>query len=1041
MAFIDELKKQNKKIFFIELEYLTDQLNTQKKYFGDYHVDLPENLTAGGTLFPCESRIQSIPFFSRKIDLFSSKINKGVYTVKLINNDGELTSFFTNNYFKNKAVNFFLTIEDYTPFDKLQLAQGTIKEVEIKDDYVSLKIDELIIYEKNIDLTKIELFNFPNQDTELKDKYKPILKGQLNNFEIKDYNINVLPKDKFVDVDIEIDGALGFNTRFVYLKTEADADLFRTIAKEGDFIELPNGQQLEISKINPKGIGSVTNNREISIVGVNFQFSDGTIKLKNNSDFNSPLFDNRYYVTKNVSELTSTFTANLSVGDTTLTLTEDWKFLSAGDTVIITSDSFPEKTEEFEVVSYDSGTQLLTLNNPIAIAKTTANYYVKYYTVNKIKINDIEYFKKRNSFDVFPNRNGGQFNNTTRTASLSINGLTFTADSSGEAGNGTEIVFKKTKKYDPVAGYEIDISENTVTNKYGAGQTQVQIDFYEGAKAQDIKDALDAYDLINPLAFTTVVDSNDITKEYFYRYNDKEQRRYIIEGGEVEADYYDEWIGQNITIDTNIPLTYALYFGVDGDTTIPTRVKSFDIKIRVDILSTDTTTQVNTKIKDAINTNNSVIFPFTCDENGLLKFAGYSKYPISKNRSTKGQNINFFEFVQDGDDFYIEVEKKAFNIARNKLGVTVTEYTCDIPGAYYGASNSEQRKLVSYVSGFSKGEVDFVVENGFKDLDFLDTFLILDYENLSQQTRNKYLQVWRNADEDGKYLNSELDEFDQDENINVAFYPNEKIEDFTVYYKDQFSHVSDTIKELMTIYNISSYSTSDLDTIKTDHPDFLTKLVVDESKKLYEYLNEFIISFNLFSYIDQSGNIRFKFFHPYDSTASELIDFNSLISFSQKFNSIDYSRVENGIIEDIKESSYTVKELTEEFTTELASITNFDNLKEYKTQIMKDFFSSTYDSYTYEKLFVSKYLTKSHEIKIIGDLDIMTYEIGDLISVDNNNEIDNTYKFLITEIKTNGEQVEIKAIRFLITPEVLTNIVDENDNLLIDENNNLIIAE
>jgi hypothetical protein len=1037
MAFLDDLQKQNRKIVFIELNYLTPQLTNQKEYFADYHTDLPNGLTAGGDLFPAEGRIKSIPLFSRKMDVLSSKINKGVYTIKLDNNDGELRDFFTNNYFKNKEVNFYVTIEDYSPFDKLQLAQGTIKEIEIKDDYVNLKVDELIIFEKNIDLTQIELFDYPNQDTKLEDKYKPILKGKINNYRIEEFNINKLPEDTFVEVDVNNDSSAGFGSKFFYTQTDAEADFLRTIIKEGDFIELPDGSRYEVDKLNPRDSIIGDKNKQFSIVGINFA-GNGKIKIQNKSRFNSPIFDDKYFVTKNVSILTSDLSSDLSAGDTTIVIDEDWNFLDENDIIFVSSLSYPEKTEEFLVDSYNPLTNTITIKGKIAIDKSIANgYKVNYHTVQKVRINNIDYYKKRNSFNVFPSLDGSEFGNNNLSASLSINGLTFTATSAGTTGNGYEIVFAKTKKYDPVDGYEIEIVDTSVTNKYGS-KTRYTVNFYETATAQDIKDE---FDLLTGLPFTVTVDSDVEIKEYFYNFNDKERRIYLLEGGEIQAEYYDEWIFQNITIDNNIPLTFALYFGVDGDTTIPTRVNSFDVKLRVDILSTDTIAQVNTKIMNTINTNNSVIIPFTCDEDGELKFAGYSKYPISKDRGVKDQNINFFEYIQDGDNFYIQFEKKAYNIARNGFGVSVVEYTVDIPGAYYSATESTNRKLISYASGYSRGVNAFVAENNFEKLDFLDTILILDYNNLDGGSRNKYLHVWKNADEGAKYVNSELTDFDLDEGIEVSFYPNEEFDEITVFYKDQYSHVSDIIEELFSTYSITKYNSSDLSTLKTDHPNFLTKLVIDESKKLYKYLNDFIISFNLLCFIDNSGDIRIKFFNPFDTATSTKLDFNSLIDFSQSFNELEYSRVQLGINEDLSEESFTPKNLTDEFTSDLALETNFDNLKEINSEIMKDFLDDTYETYKYSKLLGAKYLSRNHEIRIIGDLDLLSHDIGDLISVDNNNEIDSSLKFIITEIETDADNVKIKAFRLIENPERHVYLIDENGNNIIDENGNYIIGD
>jgi hypothetical protein len=1027
MAFIDELAKDNTKVIFIRVKYLDVDLVENEIFFSDHDIDIPEDLASGALIKP-EPRLQKIPNFSRLIDIMDNQsIIKGSYTFNIDNQDDELTQFFQNNYFRNTDIDVFLTIKELDTFDYIQLSQGTIKSLKI-DKSIKLKVDEINLYQKT--LSNLNLYDYENQDDDLSDKYKPIVKGKTLNLPAVDVSTG---KETFL-TDIYVDTASYYLTNKFVVNTTNDAVKLREYINVGDtfFIE---GYEFTLLESQP-GDSILTFRVNSQII---FSNANARVAVKEES-INT---NTKYVISDNQTSdvLQATLASSLTKGDTYIYINEDWSFLEEGHIIYIQKAGEELKTEYFCVASYDSDLKKISIKGNKTgdtiidrISRDMDTTYSVYFKkIQSIKNGNDVYWNKP-SLTVLECGSASDINNTKdttaelilRTDTYSENYLKFTSYVVGEVGNGDEITYIADA---PSLGGET-LTRTIVSNKYGSvsrWEVHYYQDIYSSTNINTIKALFDAWAIAPvPNFSTTVVGSGTAQQKLQYD-------PIIIEGGESNHPYL-EFQFQSAS-DQN-PEYYAIWWSRPSFPSLPpTKIKNYDYILKVDVLDSDTAEDLRDKTITAINTANSSTFPFIACEgsavvNNILNIKQtqfQDTPPESKTNFLSASGNNFACSVSGGVQYFdteIEDNTLILNIYKNNMatrlrkafsGVTVTSSVYPL---------YERRLTVKSTDSSNIG-----------DLDFNDKILIK-FNELFDTPKMRITNV---VDTNDIFINTSRSlTVVEGESFDIEVFQKVEIDELSVEYVGDKTHLADILEEIFSLYGITKYNSDDLDDLKTNHPDFLTYLKFDENLSLYKLLSDYLSSFNLISFLDKEGNIRLKFYNPYETTSNSL-DWYNLIDIKYEISEFKNTDVTYKILKDLQKDSFTSVDITDTFVTAYKSVTGLEDSKELETKIMKNFLEDTYTgSLTYGDIFARKLFRKTKEVEVFGNLELLQYDIGDLLIIENYDEINPEEVYIITGIETNGTNT--KLTMFTVLPKIQYNLVDENDNNIVDESDNQIVG-
>ena len=236
-----------------------------------------------------------------------------------------------------------------------------------------------------------------------------------------------------------------------------------------------------------------------------------------------------------------------------------------------------------------------------------------------------------------------------------------------------------------------------------------------------------------------------------------------------------------------------------------------------------------------------------------------------------------------------------------------------------------------------------------------------------------------------------------------------------INYSDKYEHVADTIKYLMdSVYVTTNYSVSDLTALKTNHPHFLTNILIDEKQQVYHSLNQLCKNFNLNIYTDNNGLIRIKFFNPFDQSNPKNIDYYETFSITTKYAEVLNSKISYKILEDKSIDTYlTTIEATDSILNSIFALTKFKNEKEIETTIRYDFFSELFLSKTYKEILSKKYFYRTQIIEIILDMSENDLDLYDNIVIINSDIVKSTDTYKIIEKETDFNRIKITAFRLV----------------------------
>lgn len=1065
MAFIDELGKDNTKVIFIRLKYLDTDLAEKQIFFADHDIDVPDDLVSGNLIKP-EPRLGKIPNFNRLVNILNNKIiEKGSYTFNIDNQDAELTAFFQNNYFKNTKLDVFLTIKELAAFDYIQLSQGTIKELKI-DSKVQLKVDEITTYQKNL---KLDLYNYNNQPEDLKDKVKPVISGIINGHQVG--NINAINSDNFIDSGILVKN-LGEEQpvdfpRITTLRclTEEDANKLREIIKYDDVVKLEKvtGQENDpelvlIPSDEPIGPGVTTDNLKFYFRGATAIDPSGPdLKLYIANDQNYH-YNNKFLISTNQDSYreSTTLFQNVTVGNSTFTINADWSFLEEDDLIYIQDNTNSWDVEELRVLSCDSVGNVVLKTDFISKERDKDDVTVYFDKVRSININDKTFKRER----VKNYLRTGDYDDITTgytEPTVTFNNITYTLDPTK-----TDLVADKSKwvieyayrdflgfDYSGIPPYEALFAQpegfiERVREPSNDGYILNTIKIYinqGGTTNDDIIGFLDAYAISDP---TLVPFTYSLSAGHGLDTPDCGKTLKFI--GSFNVSYFTQYV-----TDANgdaKSLVVVLNKDNTQDQTYLQKYFEFDIFTSITIQPFHVGALMDGVIANRINTlsgsnlpliavadsfNGGVIFKHQTYTSSYAEATIYNYVGQGSEESLRSfyftnytQTYNPWDYEQNGTEWYINLNKKDLALTgSDPIDKYSPSNSCLI---YVGGTGSENRRLRYFP------DEDFNDRNKWESK--VDSFQVMLIRNqfVKWNGLNGGSYIIDKIDEDDAYIYVTRDFSNSSEGLGVQIFEEFEIsEDTEVYinYRDNKQHFSDLITSVFNLYGITNYNNQDLIDLKTNHPNFLTNIIVNENKEIFKYLQDYLVSFNLISFLDKFGDIRFKLYNPYETTTNSL-SFYNLIDIQYEITELQYTDVIYKILKNSKDNTFTDVDKTDPFVTEYKAVTDLEVKEEFETKIEKNFLNDIFSgSLTYSDVFTRKYFRKTKQLKVFGNLDLLQYDIGTLLTIEDFDEVSNKEVYIITGIETNG--INTKLTLFTVLPKALFNLVDENGNEIVDE--------
>lgn len=717
MSLADNIKNENiRKIFFIKINYI-DNTNTQKSVlYSDSFCDIPKDFISGDVTSP-EIRLQEVPSFLRQIDLIANDVIKNAnYTVKLTNTDGELNSLFIDNTFTNQEVEIYVTTEnDLIPFSYQKLMRSRIKEIGFDTITISLKLEELLFFElERQDL--FEFYNYSNQNEDLSDKIKPIVKGKIFNLEVE--NINYCDDDTFLNTGITGKllpyGNWEYEINFqvdLYYTTGINADKLRSILKVDDEIGF-----LGISDFNNNIViykrSSIGSDPTSIIFTFQLQEKAGfnratdqttTILVKSDDNY---LYNNKYLISKKQSNYrhTSNFTST-TIPSTNLTQyitpSNDWSFIKANDYIYLEHKTNTWHREYFYVTSYDKVTNTITINldkfSPLVTSASDFIICKDFVTDINVKTSALEglvNLKREAAVYNFLAPKGADVNYVGGKATASVafrNGtsgtiknatLNFECNTPGLAGMNNKIEFVNEYEYIQNPNYVQTVTGPSYTPilsmfSNSQGGTTYRVLYYYRAE-------YNTPDFVAmPAEGTTVaqlkaLSYTGLTVTSFYDLTTLPARISPQSQNFFTADvplntYFAISFANEKSDPTQLPFAnetqgLLVWYAKDGATTLPPELTAFNgIIARVDVLSTDDEDAVATKTVTKINSLFSEFYGFYalkpatgifeirfCYINNAQKQIYNSRMPSARLR--RGSFRSYY-LSNSGDELYLNLDR------------------------------------------------------------------------------------------------------------------------------------------------------------------------------------------------------------------------------------------------------------------------------------------------------------------------------------------------------------------------------------------------
>lgn len=1077
------------KTIFVIVEYYDIVAEELKKiYLSDnFFVGLTNGLT--GDSVPYEPRIEKIPYFEQEIDPISNEvIIKSSYKIDVINNDDYYRDILEVALFKGQKVSMYSYIEGLDISDSLLLATATIKSIDYNGNNLSLLLEEMFYYNKSNEFAMSKFTSIDGYiNDEAKDKYKPTLFGDVR----KEQGENLNTTDgKFVNIGglkFTYDSADGYTSvgsnfsiggTIITLQNENDAQLFRELINIGESIALElNGGITEIFTV----VG-YANNSNLK-VQLDRLLKGGNITTPKNILINkddSPRLNDKIFVSDNKEKDYFELNATGTAGNNYISVTgQDLSFMKEDErleVVRITSvggDFNDYAVEEYTIDYWDALNSRLYIKELLFKDLTPAfgelSVSIRYYYVQKIAVKDQFFYRARRSMTM----NLGSVDdivNEAKQASATRFGIQITAQNQTlpEDGNGIQVRFIGRKG---TCSQPSEYSNDPIGCSIFAGGTWTYSDIDIVANSArsytifydvDLHTNQDIVNYYNSLA-TPVKDSLNIVLTIRTSISIKPNNlSFTLENGGLKKTYYVFEVINSSTafIDGNNynPETIVIYF--TKDSLLPGVGPSGTIgTYEVNVSTGDTTSN----IADAI----IAAFEASIDFSSLLRPCYY--YRIGNSITLKSNlrdnlrsivNIEYsagawsyslsedygmaFDTYIENNDLKIQIDYNFLNVAEKlSYGKETSTYLGNMTIYGNAGSSAKEKRMIQFSGDSLDGSIpslepgDIIFANnqaGTTSVKSLRHFIIDEVEQY-EVSGAKFLRV---------YVKREIEDFSNTV-YNYYVYLQKKSEtitdkDVSFYYKDENVHVSDIITKLNDLYDNDEFSSTDLSSLKTDHPFLNSYIIIDKVQQYYKYLNNFLASFSMSSFVDTSGNIRYKFINSLALSQDSSISYFDYYDEDLSFEEYEYNKILVKYAKDLTKDSYQEITLVDAGLDSIAAITKFNESKTVETMILDDIFLEDIAGLSFGEIMSSRYFSNIRELKIKGKEYLFNFNILDVVAVTDSKKIDDDKLWVITKRKTNGKDVELTLTHYKKVIE-LCFLTDEFGDYILDEFGNKIIVD
>ena len=1042
MSYAELAKNPNlKKTLFMIIEYYDTSDTTSKKlYLSDnYFVGLTNGTT--GTTQPYEPRLHKIPFFEQEIDPITNEVLiKSSYKVDILNNDDYYKDILDVALFKNQKVSIYSYVDTLAVADSLLLATASIKDMSGDDDYLTLELEDLFYYNKS---NGANMSKFTDSDglvtADTKDKYKPVWLGKVNGH--KGININEVEDFKQLE-SIEATLLVADGGNQITLGSEEQANKFRNIVKIGDSIKLDT----TTDRVNDDNIYKVLGYPHDSNSKV---ILDGLVATSDISTAFDILFEtknsvhqnNKIFVSKQKTLDHVIINGTGTAGNNYLSISggQDLSFIKSGDRIQI------ERTNDYETEEYvvhpdafDSATNRLYFIGNL-YQDITGSDDVKYHYINKIKVKGQEFERGRRDITISVGSHtdisaGSEQKSYVEHDRLKISSKAFT----GAGGDG--VIVRLEAIQGSCSGHS---STQTPTNQdacefNGGTWTGQSITFtknsstdftikYEANKHTN-QDILDAYNaLAGADAFKT-----DILIEEGLGFYEKQATEGVktLDGGGISKSFIQfQYRGASVTDTSYFPQNLMIYFTKDGYNTgtAPSRFNNTPtISLEVAVTTGDSATTIATAIKTALDSLSllSLTAPFFYIKNGnQFKIRAALKDNIVPNFTASiGSSWNvtpsktfmdvFSTEIVNTDELILNLDLKALAVAP-QLSREVETFN-DI-------SNSFDFKILGGAG--TSGTIEERRIQFFTDVpEDLDEGMLLFKPLIDEAFAKAYLDTFRviTIDKDNKYITvaDVIDDFNDNDFSGYILYYQEDLEidtdDVLIYYSDEKTHLGDVIDELNDLYELTDFNSTDLTTLKTDYPEFITYLIIEKIEPYFKVLNKLLASFSLSSYIDSSGDIRYKILDILNLGSATDISYSDYYKEETEYQEFQYNKVKVLYNENFEEDSFDTEEITDSGIDAILStvLNDFENEEEIESHIIDDIFDTTYNGNAFKDILGARYFKNMKTLKITGKEYLLGFNLLDVVSIQDSPKIDSSKKWIVIKRKTNGKDVKIDLVHF-----------------------------
>jgi hypothetical protein len=1048
------------KIFFIRLKYI-DETNTQKtKFFSDSYCEVYENLVSGTTISP-DIRLKAIPFFSKQLDLIENQfIIKSDYTIQLHNLDNKLTSFFIDNIFTNQEIELYITSTVDFPTSTQKLFTGRIDSVDIGDT-CSIKIKESLSYEKELENSYFKKYTFDEQDDSLDNEIMPELLGLHSGIEVKQINKlrDGLFKDVFIDGTLQVEQAFidGSASVVRFGVTGGEIEKLISYLTEGQevkfsgfdeftftysYANLPSGYFYFATKIAITIPSPVTSNISVSYNDKSKFFNTDYLISKNKTSHRK---------TTNVASFPSTYTAD----DDYITITDDWTFLKNGDVVYLQHKTNTWHIEEFVVDYFNPANKrvyfIADYKSPIN--KTAADYWLHFDYVQKIQVDKKDYKRYRQNVTLKMGT-GAQIIAAKAKSYWTVQDINFMNTNFGNEGNKISVEIRNKTSYDLNPAIE-DTSPVLLKETNRAGGIRYVVELRSGFTTRNqLKALFDADGTLDVTVYAGGTTAVRFEPEFF------------LTGGKNEGYYFRFYIPL-FDGDQN-PYHLGVWFS-NGSNSMPEELSNstfYDNIIAINVLNTDTANQVASKFVTQFNSYFSSIFPTYCytitaGPYVALKFCHYGNYlwtPVSMDGHYSNSDFYCiarndgvdqydrimmpFELLVDDDDNLIcrlnytglsvkqNIKTKVTRINRqtNILRRTQLPVFGTFPNIYRKNSYNLTYDLNFYFASFFPKLQVKAIEADMPDIDEGDFIQLVrgiyrvskvdtDSRTVELEQPLSSLSSYRYSSRDFAATNFANRSFGSlrpstiDAGPSVFKSHSTFEENIRVWYNDGRSHICDLIQDVFALYNITNYSTDDLDDLKALIPKAFSSIEIKEKKKLYQQIQPMLSSCNLLSYVDKDNFIRFKFFDITDTTTSQTLEFADIDAFDMNVSDIPYSEIVFKYGFNPVNESYQEKSVTSTYLNSIKSMTNFDRTKQIETNLIEDIFENTFGATTLKDIMTRKYFKKMVTISFILPVKYISLYLNDNVKIINSDRVSDSDVFKITSFETDGNKIKINAYK------------------------------